>query len=144
MGLTFIWSLCALRALPGGLAGRVGNGRCEATCVLSNLGRVLAGSPLPTREGKIVAGNLLLEGLDFFAPVRDGTAVSVGLVFYAGQLQACLRHDNRRLTAQQADDLLTTYLRTIRSSLGENAVNSDGAAWDPRKEELQWNASLNC
>lgn len=146
LGLTFIWSLHALRALPGGLAGRFEqSGRCEATCVLSNLGRVMAASPLPTRQHKIVAGNLLLEGFDFFVPVRDGTAASVGLVFYGGELQVCLRYDKCRLTAGQADDLLTTYLRTIRASLGEPGAGTvDRPAWDSRKKELAWNASLNC
>jgi hypothetical protein len=124
LGLTFIWSLIALRALPGGLAGRLGNGRCEATCVVSNLGRAFAGSPLATSEGKIVAGNLLLEAVDFFAPVREGTAATIGLVFYAGELQVCLQYDSRRLAADQADDLLTTYLRTIRASLGADLPES--------------------
>ncbi len=119
LGLTFIWSLHALRALPGGLAGRVGNGRCEATCVVSNLGRALADCPLPARGGKLVAGNLLLEGVEFFGPVREGTAAILALVFYAGELHICLRYDSRRITAAQADDLLTTYLQTVRASLGE-------------------------
>ena len=120
LGLTFIWSLHALRpVLPGGLAGRVGNGRCEATCVVSNLGRALADCPLPARGGKLVAGNLLLEGVEFFGPVREGTTAILALVFYAGELHICLRYDSRRITAAQADDLLTTYLQTVRASLGE-------------------------
>jgi hypothetical protein len=118
LGLTFIWSLHALRALPGGLAGRVGNGRCEATCVVSNLGRALADCPLPARGGKLVAGNLLLEGIEFFGPVREGTAAIVAFVFYAGELQICVRYDSGRITAGQADDLLTTYLQTIRATVG--------------------------
>ncbi len=117
-----------IRALPGGLAGRVGNGRCEATCVVSNLGRALAGSPLPRRGGKLVAGNLLLEGLDFFVPLREGTAASVALVFYAGELQVCLHYDSRRITAVQADDLLATYLQTIRASIGAVVPAKHGLA----------------
>jgi len=128
LDLTFIWSLCALRALPGGLAGRVGNGRCEATCVVSNLGRALADSPLPRRGGKLVAGNLLLEGLDFFVPLREGTAASVALVFYSGELRICLHYDSRRITSVQADDLLATYLQTIRASIGAVVPAKHGLA----------------
>ena len=85
LGLTFVLSLSVLRVLPGGLASRVNQGRCEATCVLSNLGRAMADSPLPRRNEKIVAGNVVLDGIDFFAPVRDGTAVTVGLVLLRGR-----------------------------------------------------------
>ncbi len=77
----------------------------------------MADCPLPKRAGKIVAGNLLLEGVDFFGPVRPGTAVTVEFVFYGGELQVCLRYDGRSVSAVQAADLLTTYLRTVRASL---------------------------
>src|SRR5208282_1120896 len=117
LGLTFIFSLLVLRWLPGGMAKRVNNGCCDATCVLSNLGRVMADSPLPRSDGKIVAGNLVLEDIDFFAPFRDGTTVTLGLVFYAGRLQFCMQYDSRSISEAQADDLMTTYLSKIRSSL---------------------------
>ena len=117
LGLIFVLSLSVLRRLPGGLEGRVNQGRCEATCVLSNLGRALADSPLPRRNEKIVAGNVLLDGIDFFAPVREGTAVAVALVYYAGGLQVCLQYDSRRITKAQAGDLMATYLQKIRDSL---------------------------
>ena len=118
LGLTFIWSLHALRATPGGMAGRVGKGRCEATCVVTNLGRALAGSTLPFRAGKLAAANLLLEDVELFAPPREGTAATIALVFYAGGLNICLQYDGLRMTAERAEDLLATYLRTIRASLG--------------------------
>jgi hypothetical protein len=59
---------------------------------------------------------VVLEGVDFFAPVRDSTSVTVGLVFYAGGLQICMQYDSRTITETQAGDLLATYLRTIRTS----------------------------
>ncbi len=116
LGLTFVWSLALLRALPGGLASRANRGRCEATCAVSNLGRALADAPLPRRREKIVAGNVVLDGIECFAPVRDGTAVTVTLVYYAGGLQVCMQYDRRRIAEAQADDLLATYLQRIRTS----------------------------
>ena len=71
----------------------------------------MADSPLPRRNEKIVAGNVVLDGIDFFSPVRDGTAVTVALVYYAGGLQLCMQYDSRRITEAQADDLMATYLR---------------------------------
>ena len=118
--------------------------------MLSNLGRVLAASPLPRREGKIAAGNLLLEGLDFFPPVREGTAASVGLVFYfsvSGELHVCLRYDSRQhFTVGQADDLLATYLRTIRARVDGRLCRH---IQRPRSVKLKekvssWNASPKC
>ena len=108
------------RSGPCDAAGRVGEvdrpERCQATCVLSNLGRFMADSPLPRQDGKIVAGNVLLEGVEIFTPVRDGTAVTVAVVFYGGELHICMQYDAARVTEAQADDLMATYLRRIRGS----------------------------
>ncbi len=117
LGLIFIVSLWGLRLLPGGLAKWVNRECCEATCVLSNLGRAMADSPLPRCDEKIVAGNVVLEGIDFFPPVRDGTAVAMALVYYAGGLQLCMHYDSRHITENQAGDLMATYLRKIRASI---------------------------
>jgi NRPS condensation-like uncharacterized protein len=127
-GLIFVLSLWIARLLPGGLPKQVNKGRCEATCVLSNLGRALAGSPLPTRNAKIVAGNVLLDDIEFFSPVRDGTAVAVALVFYAEELQICMQYDSRRITEAQADDLMATYLRQIRTSFAMASRAAQGKA----------------
>jgi NRPS condensation-like uncharacterized protein len=129
LGLTFVLSLLVLRWLPGGLSSQTKPGRCEATCVLSNLGRVMADSPLPRCDEKIVAGNVVLEGVDFFAPVRDSTSVTVGLVFYAGGLQICMQYDRRRISESQAGDLLETYVRRIRTSpdVASRAVQAGAA-----------------
>ena len=136
LGLTFVLSLSVVRALPGGLAGRAKQRRCEATCVLSNLGRAMADSPLPRRDEKIVAGNVVLDGIDFFAPVRDGTAVTVGLVYYAGGLQVCMQYDSRRITEAQAGDLMATYLRKIRTSLDAAGQAVEARRPDNRRRNL--------
>jgi len=116
LGLIFVVALWGLRLLPGGLARWVNRDSCEATCVLSNLGRAMADSPLPRCNEKIVAGNVILDGVDFFAPVRNGTAVSMVLIYYAGGLRLCMHYDSRHITEAQADDLMATYLREIRES----------------------------
>jgi NRPS condensation-like uncharacterized protein len=128
LGLTFIWSLWVLRLLPGGMARRFDSRRCEVTCVVSNLGRAMADSPLPRRDEKLVAGNVVLDQIDFFSPVRDGTSVTVGLVFYAGSLQVCMQYDSRRITAAQAEDLMATYLRKLRESPNQAIQHTPGNA----------------
>lgn len=128
LGLTFVLTLSVLRLLPGGLAKWVNHDRCEATCVLSNVGRVMADSPLPRRNNKIVAGNVVLEGVDFFTPVRNGTAVAVAFLFYAGGLQICMQYDARCITEVQASDLMATYLRKIRDSIDMASRTGHGKA----------------
>jgi hypothetical protein len=76
----------------------------------------MAASPLPRCNERIVAGNVVLDGVDFFAPVRAGTAVSMALIYYEGGLRLCMQYDSRRITEAQADDLMATYLRQIRAS----------------------------
>ena len=131
LGLIFVVSLWGLRLLPGGLVKWVDRDCCEATCVLSNLGRAMADSPLPRHSEsseRIVAGNVVLDGIDFFAPVRNGTAVSMALIYYAGGLQLCMHYDSRQITEAQADDLMATYLRKIRTSIDMASRSVRGGA----------------
>jgi NRPS condensation-like uncharacterized protein len=129
LGLIFIQALWIVRSLPGGLAKWVNRDCCETTCVLSNLGRAMADSSLPrSHEKKIVAGNVVLDGIDFFSPIRDGTSVAVALIYYAGGLQLCMQYDSRHITNVQADDLMATYLRRIRTSLDRASRSVQGKA----------------
>ncbi len=129
LGLIFILALWIVRSLPGGLAKWVNRNCCETTCVLSNLGRAMADSPLPrSSEMKIVAGNVVLDGIDFFTPIRDGTSVAMALIYYAGGLQLCMQYDSRHITSVQADDLMATYLRRIRTSLDRASRSVQGKA----------------
>src|SRR5262249_31522101 len=138
LGLTFIWSLMVARTLPGGLAQQTANQRCDATCVVSNFGRAMVESPLPRCEQKIVAGNVTLTGVECFAPVRHGTAVTVALVFYACELAICMQYDGRRITEPQADDLMATFLGKVRASL--DSVRR--AAPDSRRRHLTFSEPL--
>jgi hypothetical protein len=129
LGLIFIQALWIVRSLPGGLAKWVNRNGCETTCVLSNLGRAMADSSLPrSSEKKIVAGNVVLDGIDFFTPIRDGTSVAMALIYYAGGLQLCMQYDSRHITNVQADDLMATYLRRIRTSLDRASRSVQGKA----------------
>jgi hypothetical protein len=110
------------------MAKRVNSGRCEVSCVVSNLGRAMADVPLPRRDEKIVAGNLVLDAIDFFSPIRDGTAVTVGLVFYGGALQICMQYDSRCIDEAQAEELMATYLRQISESLEQARQSARGHA----------------
>ena len=121
LGFTFIWSLYACRAMPGGLARMTAGNHCTATAVITNLGTPLSQLPLPRQNGRIVAGNVTLEGMDAVAPIRYGTAATVAVFCYAEALCVTVHYDSRQLTPCQAADLLETYARQIRQSIGATA-----------------------
>jgi NRPS condensation-like uncharacterized protein len=116
LGYVFLLSLKATRWLPGGLARATRPQRCMSTCVLSNLGRLFEDSPNERRDGRIAAGDLLLERIDLLPPIRPHTCASFALTTYAGQLSFALHYDPSALTNGQARNLLDLYVNFIRQS----------------------------
>lgn len=114
LGLTFVLSLRACDALPGGVGRMVKADRCAATTVLSNVGLPLAKAPLPRRDGRLVAGNLTLEAMDLMTLVRPLTCIAFVVFRYAGRLNITAHWDQRVLSADDANDLMWRYGRFIR------------------------------
>jgi hypothetical protein len=97
--------LKALQPLPGGMESLVAPITCTATTILSNLGEL--SSYLPHSD-RLAVGKARLTGVDFLPPIRPGTLAALGVVTYAGRLQASLHFDVRKLSVPLADDLLTS------------------------------------
>ena len=116
LGLTFVLSADLLRRLPGALSWVARADKYAATCVFSNLGVVLGKTPLPRRDGRIVAGNVVLEGVDFVMPLRPDTSVAVCVYTYADRLSVMMHHDPRVLSDDQSRCLLEIYLRQIHNA----------------------------
>jgi NRPS condensation-like uncharacterized protein len=116
LGLTFVFALAAARALPGGLSGLTRANRCSASAVLTNLGMPLRRSPLSTTEGRVVAGDVVLEAIDVLAPLRPHTHAAVGVLTYAGRLHVALHYNPAAIPAAQADDLVATFMARLRAS----------------------------
>ena len=116
LGLTFVLSADLLRRLPGALSRVARADKYAATCVFSNLGVVFGKTPLPRRDGRIVAGNVVLEGVDFVMPLRPDTSVAVCVYTYADRLFVMMHHDPRVLSDDQSRCLLEIYLRQIRNA----------------------------
>ena len=117
LGLTFVLSLQVCRAVPGGLARMVRADRCDATCVFTNLGHVLTHAPLPRRGQRIVAGDVVLEDIEFLAPIRPYTCAAFAAFNYAGRLCVTLHYDPRPLTDADAEALLDGFLQRVRNSI---------------------------
>jgi NRPS condensation-like uncharacterized protein len=117
---SYIFSIGITRLLPGGLTLLRQDNRCYATTCFSNVGRILDKTPLPTSEGRLVAGNVLLESIDVVAPpLRPHMDVSFNVHTYGGRLQLVLNYDSRVLSVEDARELLDLYLEEIRRTVQE-------------------------
>jgi NRPS condensation-like uncharacterized protein len=115
---TFLLSLGVARKLPGGLSRFLSGTRCHATSCFSNIGKVFILSPLPTKEGKLVLGELELDSLDFVLPLRPHMHAAFTAHMYGGCLRLLINYDHRRMTKDDARDLLEGFLGKIHRTMG--------------------------
>jgi hypothetical protein len=116
LGLIFIYALHLLSLVPGGLRSIARRDRCAVSAIFSNLGRPLLRCPLPRENGRLVAGDLVLERMDGTAPLRPYNCVTFTATEYARRLSLMLYYDNRVVTEAQADDLAATFTRRVRAT----------------------------
>jgi NRPS condensation-like uncharacterized protein len=117
LGRTFFQGLKFRRRLPGGLARGVRSAKCQGTATLTNIGEIFAGSPLARQEGRLLAGNLLLNGADFLPPIRPLTCTSFSASTYAGRLSINLHFDPQGLPEEASGRLLEALVGHLRKSL---------------------------
>ena len=117
LGFTFVCSLHVARYLPGGLRAQSRGDKCKISCIFTNFGAILADSPLPRSDGRLVAGNLILDKMDVVPPFSPYTCAAVSVGSYADRLFVTLHYDPRPLSADQAASLLATYAAQIKNSL---------------------------
>ncbi|MBI3468431.1 MAG: hypothetical protein HY000_35970 [Planctomycetes bacterium] len=127
----FIWLMTLLRACGIGLSRWIKEDRCMATTVLSNLGVRLDDLPLPYYKERILAGDVMLDRIEFTPPVRPLTHASLGVVTYAGELSISLHHD-QSMSSQAAADFLAAFAAR---------VNATAAAARPEKPPVKANAA---
>jgi hypothetical protein len=119
LGVTFPLSLQFARLLPDAMARlqkTLDQPVCRGTAVLSNLGRPFLEAPLSRCDGKLVAGKMTLEKIDFLPPVRPQTAAAWGVSTYADRLQVALHYDSRALTDTDADWIFQEGIRRLQES----------------------------
>ena len=114
---TFILSLGVSRWLPGGIARGTQADRCPLTSWMSNLGNVFSQTPLPRRGDRVVAGNVVLESVDYVIPLRPHVHAAFCVYTYAGRLRILMHFDPRVIEQDKAQELLDTYLRQIRRTV---------------------------
>jgi hypothetical protein len=118
LGTRFVDMLAAaLRVRPllrAALSGR----RCLSTAVLSNVGdptrRFTA--RLPRCKGRVVAGNLVLEGITGVPPLRPKTRAAIIIITYRRQLTVSMRCDPYLFRPEDTRERLSIYVDRLRNA----------------------------
>jgi hypothetical protein len=119
LGLTMIRYMQAYRAFPGGLRRLLPKDRCLATTVLSNFGDATRRMSLPRRDGRIVAGNAMLEDIAIVPPIRPLTHATFCANFYAGRLNASVQFDPAKLSSEDGQELLRQFTDRVEAATSE-------------------------
>jgi hypothetical protein len=88
-----------------------------ATAIFTNLGAGFEHVPLPWREGRRTAGDLVLEAGYGAGPIRPDTRVSVAVHTYAGRMSIALRCDSQVFGFREQHAILQAYLDQLQITL---------------------------
>jgi hypothetical protein len=90
---------------------------CLASAVMSNIGDPTRrfSARLPRRDGRVVAGNLLLEAITGVPPLRPQTRATFSVFAYRRRLTISLRCDPAHLSDRDTAEMLELYARHLRS-----------------------------
>jgi hypothetical protein len=94
----------------------LGRNRSFATMVLSNIGRVFSQSALPRQEGRLVCGNVILDGITCVPPIRPLTRAAIAVSEYAGNTIICLRCDPHLFRRDESRALLDSYINRLQAT----------------------------
>ncbi|MBN2295467.1 MAG: hypothetical protein JXM70_23760 [Pirellulales bacterium] len=119
-GLYFIRVIEAGLALCGKMPDSLVGRRCRATAVLSNLGDIghRLADTFPCRRGRIVAGNLMLEGIMLAPPIRPNTTTALAVCSYADRLNVSLLCDRQLFSPQQTEQFMRDYTDRLHAPSG--------------------------
>lgn len=109
LGFTFLFSLGLFDWLPGGIRKSVKTDRCTISFIFTNVGKLFVRSPLPRHEGKLIAGDVIFEGMQALVPLRPYNCAAFCAHQYAGRLAMDLHYDSGVLTSDQARRILELF-----------------------------------
>lgn len=125
--LMFAHAVGLLLKAPGLLAGLLRVPACQATAILANVGDVRRQfrGRFPLKQGRCVAGNVILDALLGAAPIRNRTRLAVSLGTYAGMYLVNMQCDHRFFTRDDAERLADLFTERIRRRArgSDTAVN---------------------
>ena len=125
--MMFLKNITMIRKFWGGLKRISDPQKCYATVVLSNVGDVttrLAGS-LPSRNGRLVAGDVVLEAVRGCPPLRQNTRAVFHVMTYCGEMTVAARGWPELFGLEETRNLLHRFIHQLHQSLHSvpNAVD---------------------
>lgn len=121
LGFTFLHMLRLYRWMPGGLRRIAQKDRVGSTVLVTNLGEPFKRISLPKDEqGKVIVGDLRLDGFDLIAPLRPNTHAAFAIFRYAGKLMISLTYNQRIISKDEASRLGELVKIEIRKHLSQN------------------------
>ena len=110
----------------------ISSDRVFQTAIFSNVGEILANSPLPrTDDDAIRIGDAVLRDVEIQAPVRSTMPVFFAVFQYAGRLKLCLTYDPTKFQREDAAELGDDLSRRILSICTADDMRRDKDAPDP-------------
>jgi len=116
LSLGFLAGLAFVGGHRGLLPWFLERNRSFATIVMSNLGRPFARTSLPSREGRLVCGDVTLDEITGAAPIRPGTRASIAVIRYANRLLVNLKCDPQFFSPAETEKLLGEYMAKLRET----------------------------
>lgn len=104
-----------------------------ASVVMTNVGEVrrVFENRFPLKQGRAIAGNVVLQGVDGIAPVRKNTNITIAFGTYGGELIVHLSRDTRLFSDGEADRLLASLVDRLVSLVDPRTIASESL---PRHE----------
>jgi hypothetical protein len=122
-GLAWLAAMPLLERVPRAWSKmRRSRRRCMYSALLTNLGPMLASSPLPRKDRQLCVGDAILQEVDFVPVTRPLQCLGLSVNNYAGVMSLGMRYDSRVLTAEQAREVLDEYVGVLRASIRSTAV----------------------
>ncbi len=107
----------------GTMSWLVNRRTCLATAVFSNLGdrsRRFA-AKLRRREGRVIAGNVVVDKILGAPPLRPGTCAGMTVGIYARQLTICFRTDPLHFDSSDTRRMLEEYVQQLSQTAQETS-----------------------
>jgi hypothetical protein len=121
-------ALRLMQHFPKQLSGVLRRKRFAGTTFLSNIGPALPHCHLPRTAGKLVAGNVTLEQVEFLPVLRDHHGVSFGATTYGGAITIGMHFDSRRVPRTQAATIFQRLVHQVAGSSSTPAAQDAYAA----------------
>jgi hypothetical protein len=118
MARFFLTVLSWIGRTKRGLKRLLDGDRCMASAILSNLGVQLNDLPLPYRRGRVMAGESILEAIEFLPPLRPHTHAAIAASTYAGELTLAMQYNPEILDAAAARSFLMSFARRLHPAAG--------------------------